>query len=87
MKRAKFALLTVFILTLIGGALAFKAKRVLRAFFYYTTTIVGGSMTGACIIETQLPYFPSSIGPITLTLSHTSFIGVSTCRVRVVPNG
>jgi hypothetical protein len=74
-------------MSIIGGALAFKATRVQNRIFYkYTTTINAGQSTGACLIEFRTFYTPTQVGGVFTTFSHLSTIGVSTCTTRIIPN-
>ena len=84
MKQSKFALTAVSLLALIGSALAFKANRQLNNFYAYTTTLVAGRTTGACIPLVQKTYLPFLNGTTILTLSSTQTTGVTTCTVRAI---
>jgi hypothetical protein len=84
MKRSKIALTLVIIGSIIGSTLAFKAGKINNRFYYYTTTLVNGNVTGACLIVTSIPYCPNPTGIIILTLSSTTVVSVPTCTVRVV---
>jgi hypothetical protein len=86
MKLAKVSLAMLCLIALIGGALAFKANRQYHAFYFYTTTLNAGNVTGACLIQTLLPYETAIFGAAPITLSDRTTVGVTTCLVRVVPS-
>jgi len=48
MKKAKIMLIAIAVLTILGGALAFKAKKFDQD--YCTTTVVPGHLPGKCIV-------------------------------------
>jgi hypothetical protein len=86
MKQAKFALTAVALLAVIGGALAFKANRVQKSFYGYTTTLTGGAVTGACLVEQKLFATPTLVGGNFTTISDQTAIRVTTCTTKIVPN-
>lgn len=85
MKQAKFALTAVALLAVIGGALAFKANRQPNTFFKYTTTLIGGQVTGVCKEAVKLDYVTNPAGAIITTYSSAlnTLSGTATCTARV----
>lgn len=89
MKQAKFALTSVAILAVIGGALAFKANRQSAHFYSYgTTTLEGGQTTNGCVVDKVLQLTPVAAGGFITTLySSAVSISATTCSARVIDNG
>jgi hypothetical protein len=85
MKQAKFALTSVVLLGIVGGALAFKANRTFKTFYKYTTSFLDGKITGICdqnqAVSLQLTTVAA--GGVVTTVSSSPAINVTTCTARV----
>jgi hypothetical protein len=85
MKQAKFALVTVALLAVVGGSLAFKASRNFMTFYKYTTSVINGKVTGICdqnmTIQDRLK--TTNMGGVITTFSSSPAINVVTCTARV----
>ncbi len=89
MKRAKFALTAVTVLTVIGGALAFKANLISRNFYSLGGYTIFGVQTSACVVTVHLNLLPtSSTVPIAVRTPYISTINTTlpttTCETYVV---
>lgn len=86
MKQAKVALKVVALLAVVGSAVAFKANRSINTFYAYTTTIIGGHLTGVCKPTVTLRYITHPAGIILITYGSLPFTNVTTCTARVAPS-
>ncbi|SEW53923.1 hypothetical protein [Chitinophaga arvensicola] len=86
MKQAKFSLITLALLAIVGAALAFKASRNFMTFYKYTTSVINGKVTGVCdqnmTIQDRLK--TTSVGGVITTFSSSPAINVTTCTARVI---
>ncbi|MEI3798238.1 MULTISPECIES: hypothetical protein [unclassified Chitinophaga] len=84
MRRAKFALATIAVFTIIGGALAFKANRQVRQFYSLGQTIIDGQPHVGCVVGKFLQLTPVTVGGWITTLYSSAFqIPTTTCTARV----
>jgi len=86
MKKAKLVLTTLAILTVIGGALAFKSSRVANTFYQFGNTVQNGP-TG-CLVPVNLRYVVDAGGNIIISYSSATKITANSagCRATVAPN-
>lgn len=78
MKKAKLYLTIVAILTLIGGALAFKANRIIVRFYTPGTTATTTQLV--CNSPVNFAYTPDAIG-LTTIIASISIDNSNPCRV------
>ncbi|MDR6567448.1 hypothetical protein [Chitinophaga ginsengisegetis] len=86
MKRAKFALTAIAVLAVVGGALAFKANRVVNTFYGKTTTLQPDDAQCTQLITAKLNttiFSLTSIGTTT-QLSTAPNPNVTACVTRVI---
>ncbi len=86
MKKAKFALTVLITFSIIGGTLAFKANRQLRAFYSLGTTTIGGEQINGCVV-TQLLYLTPNPGGFYTSYSSTVNYPTTLCTAVVLING
>lgn len=73
MKKAKIILTVLTILGIVGGALAYKATRMLKIFYIdTTTTTAGGGIISVCTVQTLYPYTLNPGGVRTIKASTAS---------------
>ena len=86
MKKAKLLLTLVLITALAGGAVAYKATRLLNRFYLDTTTTIDGEPFSVCTVPTMYPYIYNPGGINTIKASTASIS--QTCPViNVAPFG
>jgi hypothetical protein len=86
MKKAKIALTIVTMLGIAGGALAYKANRILTLFYTdtFTTTQPGGPIVKACLVSTYYQFVIDQGGTSTIN-AYTTHLTVSCPTLRVAP--
>jgi len=79
MKKGKIVLTAVAVFALIGGALAFKATRVLDVLYYSTTTAGGGPTCKAVPFRTTTT---TTIGTVAPPISGIGWFTTSLCNAE-----
>ena len=74
MKKAKVMLMVIAVFGIVGGALAFKAKKFNINTFYACGTV--NSQLG-CLLTTHLPY--TTLEPVTTTILYSKTTSVTDC--------
>ncbi len=83
MKKAKFLLTLVIVISTFCGILAFKANKLLRTFYSLGSTTINGQGTKGCVVPVDLNLTPNPGGFVT-PYSSTFNAPTTTCTCRVI---